>query len=79
VTLTVIASVSRGNENALYGPFIEAANIVFACLAELEVEGMRDASELDIICQQNDPKTMSQVHQGQESIPKPDVVIIPLS
>jgi hypothetical protein len=40
---------------------------------------MLDASELDIICQQNDPKTMSQVHQDQESIRKPDVVIIPFS
>jgi hypothetical protein len=40
---------------------------------------MRDASKLDIICQQNDPKTMSQVHQGQESIRIPDVIIIPFS
>ena len=41
---------------------------------------MRDAnSELDIMCQQNDPKNMSQYHQDQQSIRKPDIVIIPFS
>jgi len=79
VTLTVIAfaSVSRGNEFEKR-PF-EAANIASAFLSELKVDGIRNASELDVICQQNDPKTMSQVHQNQESMRKPDVVIIPFS
>jgi hypothetical protein len=36
-------------------------------------------ARLDILCQQNDPKLMFQTHQGQESIRKPDVVIIPFS
>jgi len=46
----------------------------------LKIEGMRDAnSELDIMFQQNDPKNMSQYHQDQQSIRKPDIVIIPFS
>jgi hypothetical protein len=78
--LTGIASVSPGKESAFYAPFVKAANIAFACLAEITVPGMKNAGGgLDIICQQNDPKLMFQTHQGQESIRKPDVVIIPFS
>ena len=78
--LTGITSVSPGKENAFYAPFVKAANIAFACLAKITVPGMKNAGGgLDIICQQNDPKLMFQTHQGQESIRKPDVVIIPFS
>jgi hypothetical protein len=46
----------------------------------LKIEGMRDANnELDIMCQQNDPKSMLQCHQDQQSIRKPNIVIIPFS
>lgn len=72
--------VSRGIENAFYAPFTQAANIALSALSGLKVEGMRDAnSELDIMFQQNDPKTMSQYHQDQQAIRKPDIVIIPFS
>jgi len=79
VMFTVLASVNPGTEKAYYGPFIDAANIAFAHLADVTVEGMRAVSNLDIICQLNDPNIMPQYHDDQKSLRKPDVVIIPFS
>jgi hypothetical protein len=79
IIFTVSASVKDGNEMAYYSPFINAANVTFASLAKVTVKGMRAVSELDIICQLNDPNIMPQFHDDQKSLRKPDVVIIPFS
>ncbi|OJA09990.1 hypothetical protein AZE42_03830, partial [Rhizopogon vesiculosus] len=69
--------VKSGDEHALYEPFIQLANGAFAGLGQIKIDGMPDASELAIMCQQNDPKNMEQYHQDLKSIRRPDVVIIP--
>jgi len=57
--------------------FIEATNIMLACLKEMEVDGMRAAApKVNMICQKND-LVMVQDHQGKESTQKPEVIILP--
>jgi len=51
VTLIAITSILPGTENKYYAPFIQATNIALACLEEIRVDGMRAASDMQIICQ----------------------------
>lgn len=66
-------------EEQMYKPFIRASNLALDRLSKLDVPGLGCSKAHDddkILFHQNDPKNMTQQHQGERSIWKPDVVIV---
>ncbi|KAG1741280.1 hypothetical protein EDB19DRAFT_1875935 [Suillus lakei] len=66
-------------EANMYKPFIQATNCALDRLSKLNAPGLVSAEAHDdykILFHQNDPKFISQRHQGKKSDRKPDVVVI---
>ncbi|KAI6000199.1 hypothetical protein F5J12DRAFT_914380 [Pisolithus orientalis] len=68
-------------EDGLYQPFVQASNTALAHLQSLEIVGMRkkESAEVQMFFQRNDPKVISQYHEGHFSKRKPDIVAIPFA
>ncbi|KAG2745719.1 hypothetical protein P692DRAFT_201774918 [Suillus brevipes Sb2] len=67
------------NEQGMYKPFIEAANYALCELSTLNVPGLvpsKAGDDHEIIFHQNDPSHIYQTHQGEQSLRKPDIVIV---
>jgi hypothetical protein len=63
----------------MYKPFIEAANYALCELSTLNVPGLvpsKAGDDHEIIFHQNDPSHIYQTHQGEQSLRKPDIVIV---
>jgi hypothetical protein len=72
-------SVNSKNEQGMYEPFIRAANHALCKLSELDVPGLvpsEAGDDLEILFHQNDPSYIYQTHQGEQSVRKPDIVIV---
>lgn len=67
------------NEQGMYKPFIEAANYALCELSTLNVPGLvplKAEDDHEILFHQNDPSHIYQTHQGEQSLRKPDIVIV---
>ncbi|KAG2120014.1 hypothetical protein BD769DRAFT_1641729 [Suillus cothurnatus] len=66
-------------EDQMYKPFIQASNLALERLSKLNAPGLvcsKAHDDHNILFHQNDPKNMTQKHQGEKSTRKPDVVIV---
>ncbi|KAG2339602.1 hypothetical protein BDR05DRAFT_967788 [Suillus weaverae] len=66
-------------EDQMYKPFIQASNLALDGLSKLNAPGLVCSGAHDddkILFHQNDPKNITQKHQGEKSTRKPDVVIV---
>ncbi|KAG1772855.1 hypothetical protein EV702DRAFT_1201316 [Suillus placidus] len=66
-------------EDQMYKPFIQASNLALDGLSKLNAPGLVCSKAHDddkILFHQNDPKNITQKHQGEKSTRRPDVVIV---
>ncbi|KAG1817638.1 uncharacterized protein BJ212DRAFT_1500164 [Suillus subaureus] len=66
-------------EDQMYKPFIQASNLALDRLSKLNAPGLVCSKGHDnhkILFHQNDPKNITQKHQGKKSMCKPDIIII---
>jgi hypothetical protein len=74
-----LKSVASTVEEKMYTPFIHASNLALDKLSGLNVPGLVCSKGHDddkIMFHRNDPKNITQKHQGEKSTRKPDVVIV---
>ncbi|KAG2336803.1 hypothetical protein BDR05DRAFT_970860, partial [Suillus weaverae] len=66
-------------EDQMYKPFIQASNLALDGLSKLSAPGLVCSKAHDddkILFHQNDPRNITQKHQGEKSTRRPDVVIV---
>ncbi|KAH7891059.1 hypothetical protein F5I97DRAFT_1827023 [Phlebopus sp. FC_14] len=66
---------SKKVEAALYPHFVSAVNTTLLCLELVDVPGTRPCSS-PVCFHVNDPSFLKQIHQGQLSERKPDIVVV---
>jgi hypothetical protein len=74
-----LKSVESKVEEQMYKPFVQASNLALEKLSGLNAPGLVCSKGRDddkILFHRNDPRNITQKHQGQQSTRKPDVVIV---
>ncbi|KAG1836239.1 hypothetical protein DFJ58DRAFT_847063 [Suillus subalutaceus] len=76
---TVGVNLKSRVEDQMYKPFIQASNLALDRLSKLNMPGLVCLKTHDnhkILFHQNDPKNITQKHQGEKSTHRPDVIIV---
>jgi hypothetical protein len=75
----LLKSVASKKEEDMYKPFVQASNLALDKLSNLNAPGLvrsKDDDNNKILFHRNDPRNITQKHQGATSTRKPDVVIV---